>query len=98
MRVLHFLYILLCFSFLIACSPKANVAEPSTQEPVAFSDALNERQNIFRKSIFESLEKYEDETTDPNMKNYHLQLLTMAGREDIGFTDCLLYTSPSPRD
>lgn len=89
MRVFHFLYIILYLSFLIACSPKANVVEPSIDEPVAFSDVLNERQDIFRKSIFESLEKFEDEATDLNMKNYYLQVLTMAGREDMSFTDGL---------
>ena len=87
MQLLHLLYILLYVSFLMACSPKPDIEALSTEEPTAFSNALEERQNIFRKSIFESLEKYQDEETDPNMKYHYLQLLTMAGREDIGFTD-----------
>jgi len=89
MQARYFLYILLCTSLLIACSPTNNVTEPLTEEADGFSNALNEDQNIFRTSIFNSLEQYEEEATNPGLKRYHLQLLTMAGREDVGFTDGL---------
>lgn len=81
---------------LVACSPstvKKQTANVVTIESLDKFVELNPKQNEMRQNLLSALNEYEDADLKSGYKGYYAQLLSMAGREDIIYSDNVIKPS-----